>query len=362
MIPEDRLRNIPEDRRVHHMFCFAVHDRMVEVIRQYEAARVADVHIRFPDEATQRAFEAAANPVKFLMETGAEQVAKRIILNHVVLPLFADVLHFLHETLKAFENRKYAVAFALMRKALKYDLMFATWLLADPDDFYAEMASPAKDMDDRAIQPKRRRALLAEAVRRIDAGGLFNAETIYGLVFDRKRADGLAAYFDLAAHLVTSNPAYPTEEFNLNFIFKNPSDTDVYYGVYDRLAYLVLYLFLLELAIFDRMEPIPEWYGTWAAFTALGAFASLFNANDTSYLDILNRGYRDYLRCIVCAEVIAISHDNAPLLFLNEELACGACGREQQFPLFWLMARAGHRENHEPVDEGSKQSPDADRV
>ena len=49
---------------------------------------------------------------------------------------------------------------------------------------------------------------------------------VYDTVFDFQNDSGLARLFDKATHLVTEFRRNPTEDYNLNFIFKNPMDND----------------------------------------------------------------------------------------------------------------------------------------
>jgi hypothetical protein len=181
--------------------------------------------------------------LNFWNKSGRTDVAQRIVVNQTVIPLFSDMLHFIYEALTCLERRKITVAFALLRKPLKYNLWFATWLWADEDDFYARMkSSPADDMDDQKIPAERRKELLNTAVQSFGDGTGLDGDVLYQIIFERGNAVGLAPYFDMAAHLVTTNKKIRTDRLNLNFIFKNPGDTDVYENIYYPLANVLMYL------------------------------------------------------------------------------------------------------------------------
>jgi hypothetical protein len=232
-IDPERLQHIPEKFWEQHSFCFWLHDMMADVMRQAEAARIATVNVRFKDEEEANNFAAADDPITFFLDNGRPDVAKRITMNHVVIPLYSDILHFVYEGLKALEKRKYAVAFSLFRKPFKYSLMFVTWLFADEDDFFDRLRTePADSFDDRKITPEHKRELLRKAIALLPHNEFLDADVIYGMAFDRDNPRGLAQYFDKAAHPVTSYRSMRTENLNLNFIFKSPNDTDVYEGVY----------------------------------------------------------------------------------------------------------------------------------
>lgn len=320
-----------------------MHDMMVDVLRQSEAARIADVRVTFRDDDDARAFTAADDKIAYFIETDRAEIARRITVNQVVIPLYSDMLHFLYEGLIALEKRKYAVAFTMLRKPLKYGLLFATWLWADQDDFYAKMAaSPADHMDDRKITKERRMELLRASITALGEDGSFcDAGVLYGVVFDRNNNRGLAQFFDKAAHLVTSHPAMRTEQLNLNFIFKSPKDTDVYEGVYYWLAYLMMYLLLIQARTFGRMMVISETYVRWAFTSMLGTFEALFSNGDGGLFGSLNDAFGTMLICVACRSQMSITRENAARVLVAELIGCTACGQEQQFPLFWLMSQAG---------------------
>lgn len=339
MIDPERLAHIPPEYHQQHSFCFWLHYLMVDVLRQAEAARIADVHFTFKDDAEEAAFVQADNPITFCLENDRVDVAKRIVINQVVIPLYSDALHFIYEGMRALEKRKYAVAFALFRKPFKYDLLFLTWLFADEDDFFARLKTePAQAFDERKITAEQRIALLAKAISVLEYNDFLDASLIYEMAFDRGNPRGFAQYFDKANHLVTSSPAMRTENLNLNFIFKKPSDTDVYEKVYGLLGYLLVYLLFLQVDMTGRMASIPEWYRRWIATATLGTFEAVFEKS-TIMIDHVNSTWDEMMVCVLCHQTYRVTAENALEFFSTEHIRCQGCGTEQQLPLFWLMSR-----------------------
>jgi len=340
LIDPARLEHIPKEFHAQHEFCFRLHDMLADVIRQAERHRVAEVKVRFKDEAEARAFSNfKGDPISFFLEHGKADVAKRITMNQVVVPLYADALHFIYEGLSSLERRKYAVAFTLLRKPLKYDLMFATWIVADETDFFDRMnKSPADWLDDKSLSKHRRIELLRQAIRTIENSEFLDAGVIYNMVYNKAFKNGLAIYFDKAAHLVTSRgETMRTERLNLNFIFKNPNDTDVYEGVYYPLAYLLSYLLLLGITTVGRMSSVAESYKQWLSVVVLGAFEAIFGDGSIHLADQMNAVFDGFLHCSICGAKLTVTKENAPRFFLAELINCERCNIEQQFPLFWLM-------------------------
>lgn len=337
------LALIPEEYREQHAFCFWVHDLMVQIMAQAEAARISDVHFTFKDETEKSAFLSAANTsedmFQFLLDNNREEVAKRIVLNKTVIPLFGDSLHFIYEGLRALEKRKYTVALSLLRKPLKYNLLLLSWLFADGDDFFLRMRKdPAAGFDDSKITKEQRLGIFARAIAQLECNAFLDANVIYGMAFDRKNRKGLAAYFDMASHPVTTNAEIRTEDLNLNLIFKNPNDTDIYEGIYYLIGYLLMYMLQLEIEMVARMSDVPDWYRTWASVVTLGAHNAVFN-EDVALLEGLNNAWADIMNCSLCGTRYGFDRENALRALATDYLRCRKCGTEQLFPLFWLMSK-----------------------
>ena len=339
MIPMERLQHIPEAHWAQHEFCFRIHDMMADVLRQASAHHISTVTINFKDEEEARRCKDSDNVLQFLKDAGREDDLRKVVVNHVAVPLYADMLHFIYEALSCVERRKLAVAFALLRKPLTYSLFLASSLWADDEDFFLRLNEPSEGFDDGRIQPEARLAILRTSIQRLGriASGL-DAETIFGIVFDRNNPKGLAPYFDLAAHPVTSYRSIKTEPLNLKFIFKNPSDDDLYEHIYFPLAYELLYLYFVQLRTYGRMALASAAFVTWVETVMLGTFEAVFkDSHEQPVTDWANETFGKFMQCVACGNEMTVDQGNAPRLFMAEEIECAHCGMEQQFPLWWLV-------------------------
>ena len=59
-------------------------------------------------------------------------------------------------------------------------------------------------------------------------------------------------------HLITTWKEIRTPSENVNFIFKNPADDDIYDFVYQHLPYVLLFMSHVFVGIFDRMQKMDE--------------------------------------------------------------------------------------------------------
>jgi hypothetical protein len=338
----ERLVLIPRRQRVQHELCFYIHDAMVNLLQAAESHEVSVVQYTFRDKREANAFEKRNDPTAFFLENGRRDVAMQITLNQVNLALFADLLHFVHEALRALEKRKFVVAFALLRKPLKQNLMFATWMCAEPQHFFNQLErSPANHMEEKDLPKDRRLELLRKAISLVENPDAFDAQLVHDIIFEKNFSNGFASLFDKANHLVTSRGhLMRTEELNLNFIFKNLGENDLYEHVYPRLAYILFYLVLLQIELYSRMQTVEKSFTNWIFLTALGAYESLFVKGPSRIVTSLNRSLKEFLSCPHCRKPIKITKSGAARFFVAEELACGHCGADHRFPLFWLLSKS----------------------
>lgn len=334
------LQRIPERFHAHHEFCFHLHDVMATLLQAARVHETATVTVQFDDQAEADAFSAADDPITHLYQTGRREAAQRITLNQVSLAIYSDLLHFLFESLRALEKRKFTVAFALLRKPLKENLLFASWVCAAEDEFFDRLLrSPADHMEAKDLPPQRRLELIKATVARFPIK-FVNPEALHILLFDKNNPRGLAALFDKATHLVTSrSKLLRTEELNLNFIFKNPGDNDIYETVYRDLAMALMYLAFVQIDLYTRMQKVERSYTQWLVVTAMGAYQALFLPGRSSMLSMLNRHFGSFIACPHCLKPIKTRKTQAARLFLSERLDCDNCGHDHHFPLFWLMSK-----------------------
>ncbi len=311
--------------------------------RDAELSKAAHVSIKFSEEEQLASItkEFGQDPIAYLEKHGYHSEVKRICINQLSLALFADMMHFVHEALKALEKRKTTVAFALLRKPLKENLFFAAWMCADEDEFFRKFTeSPPGEMESERLPASKRRQVLADATKKLDLKTFSDADVIYDLIYEKKTDRGFANLFDKATHLVTSRGVHlRTEKMNLNFIFKSPLDTDVYDYVYFRIAYLLIFALLIQIALYSRMGGLNPHYKTWASLVALGTYHALFVKGHSPIIDSLNRSLRDFLICPYCRSQVRIRKTYAAQFFIAQKLFCTSCQSESDFPLFWLLSK-----------------------
>ncbi|MBB3995279.1 hypothetical protein GGR95_002934 [Sulfitobacter undariae] len=351
IIEPDRLKLIPRDTHAAHEFCFHLHDTMGRILVQMERKRAGDISFNLASEEEARLLQSGIHPLDFLSQTGRSELERRAVVNHVTNALYADMLHFIYEALRALEKRKFTVAFALLRKPLTEGLLVVCQACANEADFFDNLKTNAAN-----LTKKKRfgtdgiQRLIESAVGACRGTECINPETINSLVFDRDNSDGLANLFDKALHLATGAPQLRTENYNINFIFKDPTDDDIYTGsTYQQIATVLLFLNLMQIELYSRMHEPNRQHENWLLFTATATFQTLFSSGRSSMVRFVNQNFKEFLECPTCGSSINLRKAEAPRLFIGETLECRACETVQHFPFGWLL----HKLELDLFDRGS---------
>ncbi|WP_294333931.1 hypothetical protein [uncultured Sphingomonas sp.] len=299
------------------------------------------ISIEFDDPNEAKKFTSAGDPIGYFLESGRRDLAKNLTVGQAMLAVLSDFFNFMYEGLIALEKRKFVVSLALLRKPLKQNLLYLTIMLADDEAFFDGMAkTPAKNFDHPGIQDTHRLEYFRRAKSMLPFGGFVNPEFLHDIIFDLGLETGLAPLFDKAMHLVTGRKQIETEDFNLNFVFKNPTDNDIYQKIYKQLSYILLYALLLEIELFKRAGFEVDRLAKWYSLTGLGSYNGLFGKGRCSVCESLNRMMKPLLVCPHCDAPVRIRKREAGRFFTSHKLFCRKCQHEHDFPLFWLLAKS----------------------
>lgn len=340
IIEPDRLRHIPKSCRSAHELCFHLHDLMVHILRDIEADNAVGISFKIKNESEVQALSDAENILDFLSESGRGDLERRTVINHTSVALYADMLHFIHDALIALEKRKFSVAFALLRKPLKEGLMLSAWMCANETEFFESLKSnPREAFDHRQLPEEKKIEVFEKAISNSGCSEFVGAQSVYSAVFDRKNKLGLACLFDKATHLVTRNQHVATEDYNINFIFKDPRDNDIYQYIYRDLSLLLFFIHMIQIELYSRMSTNKENYISWFRLVVVGAYEALFTKGRASMVTFVNNTFGEFMTCPQCQTQISLRKVDAPKFFVTEILACASCGMVHRFPFSWLLSK-----------------------
>lgn len=339
---ERRMALIPKRHWSAHEFCFYIHDLILRLTKIAEAIGAGQVVVTLRDKADHEALLNADNPIDWLSATGRTEQERRAIVNHTCGALFPDMLHFIFGAMTALEKRQFTVALCLFRKPFQEGLPLLALICGDEDQYFDNLkADPRTHFDGRKFNANAKKEAIAHAVENCDHMDFVDANALYSLLFDYNNEFGLAGLFDKATHLFTRRSGNATENYNINFIFKDPGDNDVYDHCYRQIAYVLLCIHLFQIELMGRMGFGKDEYRKHLMHTSIGAFEAIFGSGHSRIMKFFNRNFRDLLKCPVCDAQINIRKSNAGRFFVTEMLKCNQCKQEYHFPASWIFSRSG---------------------
>lgn len=350
VIDVDRLALLPPAYWRQHEFCFFLHDQVLALLVQYEQS---GAH-RWVIEAFAKALadsdarDTEIDILGFLKQQALVRFYQHHIVSHLVLGLTSDMLHFIYESLKCFEKRKFAVGFALLRKPLKENLLFLSWLLGDEEDFISRFEKNNYTTLN-GVTPERRLQIVEGAIARLATKEAFAADLLDNMLFSKTHEKSFEPTWQRATHLITSQGALlRTEDLNINFIFHDVASDELYGLLYSNLPYVMLYAMQVALECFGRILRSNEHTTSHLILSSLGVFECLFERKKRSGITaMLGRYLKPFLKCIHCSAPLKLTRDNAIAMYLQEILICQKCGLSSPFPLYWLFAQAKIRISRE---------------
>lgn len=354
LVDPERLAQIPVNYWHSHEFCFYLHDRTLELLIQYEASG-AHIWVTKAFEEVIQKYGKEAEDIdifEFLKEKELVTFYKHHLVCHLVFGLTSDMLNFLYESLRCFEKRKFSVAFSLLRKPLKENLLFLSWLLGNEDDFINRFEKN-NYITLNGLTSEQRQAIFTSAIARLPTSRAFAADVLEGLLFSKTNPHSFEPVWQRATHLITSQGAFlRTEDLNINFIFRDPWNDDLYTLLYEKLPYLMLYAIQVALESFARILPSNVHTTSHLILTSMGAYECLFERRrSVGVTKMLGRSLRSFITCIHCKKSIRLSRDNAIGMYLRETLECNSCGLTSPLPLYWLFSQANIK-----IDRGAGTS------
>ena len=343
VIDEQRLGFIPPKLWKAHEFCFFLHDRLVDMLIEYEARGAHTIvrdAFRKAISGREKEFE-GIELIDFLKKNNMVAPYKHHILSHIVMGLTSDMLNFLYESLNCFEKHKISVAFSLLRKPLKEHLLFLCWLIADENDFISRFEADNYTSLN-GVSKEKQITLFKTAISKIPISNAFDAETIWDLIYSKNNPNGFEPTWQRATHLITSyGDLLKTEDYSINFIFENSFDGYYHEFVYSKLPYLLIFATQILFECFNRIHAIHESTVSHSIIATMGCYEALFlDGRKQPIRNMLTKQLSEFLKCIHCDAQLEINKKNAPMFYLSEQVECKNCGLISSFPLYWILAKA----------------------
>ncbi|ACB85092.1 hypothetical protein [Natranaerobius thermophilus] len=330
---------LPKKHWKKHDYLLYSYDILGNMLRQADSKSLSTVKFNLKEDEVE-SFENAEDIFEWLDNNGYHKIALSQFTSHVFFSLLKDFCYYIYESISCSERGKVTVAYSLLRKPLRDNLLYLEWLLANNEEFYQKIMY--QDIDEYDVS--NRKVFTNERVKKIIKlassksymGESLNTNNlIYKFRFESKEEMSLQKIWNRSMHIVTRSNNYRTERNNLNFIFANLDDWnkfwDYYYTVLPQLMAYVLeiceaiFLSILEV---DEFNILLNRMIRLAKYSDVSEFieTSMFKNNPSNILEILDEQNASItFECELCNEVIELNKDILNQFIYNWFVTCTSC-------------------------------------
>ncbi|MFL4512160.1 hypothetical protein ACJ6WJ_09500 [Stenotrophomonas maltophilia] len=324
--------NLPEQFRFSHNFSFFLHDQLVSTVKEGAKADIFSVHV-VANGPIQEGL-GGDELFKWMTENGHRDEIKEMYYKQLTAALLGDFLNFLYEALRCSAKGKLTVAYALLRKPLKENLLYLEWLLADPEDMLTVFeGEELKAKSISKMSEKRKLELITLAMEKTSLGGWMQPRLMYDLRYNKQFAFGYEDLFQKANHLVTTFPGLETEAANFNFIFSTEEAwLTQWEGLYSYLPLVIMHTIDVVEALVSsfakRRDDVLDLtfvrtrigFAHWVDLSSNGLGSTELMTEIRSMLNELD------LDCPNCTEPVLSDNESLFKLYEQNSIVCSGCG------------------------------------
>lgn len=241
-----------------------IYDILGDMLRQADKKKLSEIEISLTGQDQANSFKNADDIFVWLDNNDYHDKALKLFNSHVFFLLLKDFCYYTYESISCTQRGKVTVAYTLLRKPMRDNLLYMEWLLANCEEFYQTFlyGSPDKyDISNYCSFPKERiRRIIETASSKSFMGGVLNkSNLIYKFRFSGREKIGLQRIWNQSMHLVTKSKHYKTERTNLNFIFADEEIWNEYWDYYYIIMpYLMAYVLEICEALFTNILEVDN--------------------------------------------------------------------------------------------------------
>lgn len=346
-LPYENIQNIPSQHVPAHEFIFFLHDQCASLLVQYEQSNIAKIGIDTIAEAYSNKFPNNDSDIieilQFCRNEGFDAPYYHFLISKILMGLTSDLLHFTYEALKAFEKRKFSVAYSLLRKPFKENLIFICLVLNNYENFIELFEQETdKSLNNFYKHSSSRKAIFEEIIPKLALPDLFEAELIDNMIFSKQYPLGLEISCQKATHLITSQGDFlKTGRMFINSIFDDPNNLDQYEPVYTSLPYIMIFTTHVLLEGFQKLVNLNENTYQHITLSTLGCYENLFtDGRKRALTQSYAKAFGEFLQCIHCGKKIFLTKENSLRMYMTGVLICNHCQFDSEFPFYWLLSKS----------------------
>lgn len=344
-LPYENIENIPRQHVPTHEFLFYLHDQCLNLLIEYEQSQIDEIGIDKIVEAYSEKFPDNDSDIieilEFYRHEGLDAPYYHFLISKILIGLTSDLLHFTYEALKAFEKRKFSVAYSLLRKPFKENLVFICQLFNNYENFL-ELFEQETDKSLNNTSQSKRISIFQETISKLSFSELFDANLIEEMISSKQNPFSLEISCQKATHLITSQGKYlKTGRMSINSIFDDPNDVDQYEPAYTALPTIMIFTTHVILEAFQKLVPLNKNTYQHITISTLGCYENLYiDGRKRLFTRNYSKACKDFLQCIHCGEQIFLTKENSLRMFMTGTLICNHCHQNSEFPFYWLLSKS----------------------
>lgn len=350
-------RRLPERYALAHAVAFHFHDQLASLVVDLEAVGAIAVRLDLDSWALETIADLEGEELwSWLHANGHQDVIYDLTYRQLTAALVSDASHFLCESLLASGKGKTQVAYALLRKPLRENLLLLEWLACDPEDFldrfHGESIWPYVL---NRLPAEKRKDILRRTAEIVDIPGV-DEDFLWTIRYVKEYSNSLETLWTKATHLVTHVGASATEPGNLNFLLSSATAIEEQWKHYYRTIPLLLHYFV---AVAEEVAArFVEWDSDlrptqlMMRHVALVRFGQEYGPSqegrDTT-AELLKELQSVSVTC-GCDYRVSIGTSEVDRFWLSAEMECPSCGRTHSV---WDMLKQRESEPSEAEEEPS---------
>jgi len=240
---------LPKKYWIQHDYLLYAYDILGDMLRQADDKKLSNIILKFKNKNQGTSFNKSEDKLLWMDKNGYHDVAVKMFSNHMFFSLLRDFCYYIYESISCAGRGKVTVAYTLLRKPMRDNLLYLEWVLADRQEFFDTFLYKEIKYYDisnyKVFSKDRIQNIIDEASKKSYMGKALNYNNlVYTFRFNSEEQIGLQRIWNQSMHLVTKSPNYETQQGNLNFVFADAKVWndfwDYYYFVMPQLMAYVL--------------------------------------------------------------------------------------------------------------------------
>lgn len=325
---------LPKKYEFVHEYSFFLHDILVSIIKEGENKKIFEVKHKFKDEREAKNW----NPNKlqgeefwfWLRANGYTNILRELSQKQVFIATLSDFCHYIYTSLECSKKAKISVAYELIRKPFKENLLFLEWLLADPEEFSDNFnEGNVADIAVSKISKDKKVKIISNALQNSKYSSWVDAHFIYDLRYSKKAEYGFEKLWNKATHLVTSFDEFKTENENLNFVFSDDIAKESLWEHYYKLVpFLLFHTVQIVFGYVEKIGELSVLNDLLLEARKMIGFTLVLNKNSRN--DVILKGAKELLKgldlvCPLCKQKIKLNKHNLISFYELSVMECNIC-------------------------------------